>query len=204
MDKRKLKRKFFLLTIGILIFMFVVVRNPEMYRTILKQVQNQRPVPYFCPLWITDQTITPLKNTKHLLVSAFMDQRVKDVDIRIISIFRRDSIQPLQCLFCCSNWLSSTTTQAKIEEHSDNFGFPFVTTDVLCQIPPDCNATHVTLHPRPESEIASNRLWLPIRNQKTKEKEEKKLQFNFTVCISSLFGDYNNVLQFAQTLEMYR
>ncbi|CAB1457558.1 unnamed protein product [Pleuronectes platessa] len=33
---------------------------------------------------------------------------------------------------------------------------------------------------------------------------EEKLQFNFTVCISNLFGDYNNVLQFAQTLEMYR
>ncbi|XP_078797495.1 glycosyltransferase family 92 protein F13G3.3-like [Oryzias latipes] len=30
------------------------------------------------------------------------------------------------------------------------------------------------------------------------------MRFNFTVCISSLFGEYNNVLQFVQTLEMYK
>ncbi|XP_034530711.1 uncharacterized protein LOC117806116 isoform X2 [Notolabrus celidotus] len=45
--------------------------------------------------------------------------------------------------------------------------------------------------------------WLPIRNQKTAGKEKKKIQFDFTVCISNLF-ESNNVLQYAQTLEMYR
>ncbi|XP_034432941.1 glycosyltransferase family 92 protein F13G3.3-like [Hippoglossus hippoglossus] len=49
-----------------------------------------------------DKTITPLKDTKHLLVSAFMDQRVQGFDIRIIGLFRIDSIQPLHCRFCCA------------------------------------------------------------------------------------------------------
>uniref|UniRef100_A0A3Q0SIH7 Glycosyltransferase family 92 protein n=1 Tax=Amphilophus citrinellus TaxID=61819 RepID=A0A3Q0SIH7_AMPCI len=120
-----------------------------------------------------------------------MDQRVKDLDIQIIGIFRRDSIQPFHCHFCCRDYLN-------------NFGFPFVTTDVICQIPQNCDATHVSLETAPDKESASDYTWLPIRNQKTDEREQVKIQFDLTVCISNLFGNYNNVLQFAQTLEMYR
>uniref|UniRef100_UPI0037E80E5E glycosyltransferase family 92 protein F13G3.3-like isoform X2 n=1 Tax=Semicossyphus pulcher TaxID=241346 RepID=UPI0037E80E5E len=98
----------------------------------------------------------------------------------------------------------SHTTPANILQHSDNYGFPFVTTDVMCPIPKQCSATHVALQTQPGGAEVSNQLWLPIRNQKTSENEDKKLQFNFTVCVSNLFGGYNNVLQFAQTLEMYR
>nr|XP_029136302.1 glycosyltransferase family 92 protein F13G3.3-like [Labrus bergylta] len=72
--------------------------------------------PKVCPVGTAEHTITPLNNTDHFLVSAFMDQR------------------------------------------------------------------------KPEDQ----------------GNEEKKLQFNFTVCISNLFGGINNVLQFVQTLEMYR
>lgn len=204
MDKwKKLRWKFFFLFVGIFIFMVVVVRFPGTYRAVPKPILNQRRVPNPCPLWISDQTITPLNNTRHLLVSAFMDQRVKDFDIRIISIFRRDSIHPLRCLFCCAGLLSNTTTQSNIEEHSDNFGFPFVTTDVMCRIPQNCRATHVSLVSQTDGVKVSEQIWLPIRNQKSDWKEERELQFNFTVCISNLF-EFNNVLQYAQTLEMYR
>ncbi|XP_024123913.1 uncharacterized protein LOC112143902 [Oryzias melastigma] len=41
-----------------------------------------------------------------------------------------------------------------------------------------------------------------LRNKKSHDQKERKL--NFTVCISTLFGNYNNVLQVAQSLEMYR
>ncbi|XP_062253458.1 uncharacterized protein LOC133962039 [Platichthys flesus] len=173
--------------------------SPKKYRS--------NPGPYglskTCPSHVSDQTITPLNDTKHLLVSAFMDQRVKGFDIRIIGIFSIDSIQPLHCCFCCEGFLS-ITTPASILQHSNKFGFPFGTTDVMCPIPENCNATHVTLLTQPESGIAPKQIWLPIRNRKTNMDEKEKLQFNFTVCISNLFGDYNNVLQFAQTLEMYR
>ncbi|XP_071354851.1 beta-1,4-galactosyltransferase galt-1-like [Trachinotus anak] len=204
MDKWKILRgKFFFLAIVIVIFTVVVVRFPRTYRTIPSPIRNRRRLPNSCPLRVSDQMITPLNNTKHLLVSAFMDQRVKDFDIRIISIFRRDSIQPLHCVFCCAGRLSNTTTQANIEEHSDNFGFPFATTDVMCQIPQNCRATHVSLVTQPDSVKVSEQIWLPIRNQKTNGIEEEKLQFDFTVCIANLF-EFNNALQYAQTLEMYR
>ncbi|MEQ2294007.1 hypothetical protein AMECASPLE_039426 [Ameca splendens] len=155
----------------------------------------------FCPSSVSEQSITPLNNTKHLLVSAYMDQRVPGFDIRLIGIFRRDSIQELHCCFCCAGYLRETAP-AKVLQHPDNYGFPFVTTDVMCQIPQNCNATHVTLLTQPRSQNGFKYIWLPIRNKKNKAGENKKM--DFTVCISNLFGDYNNVLQFAQTLEMYR
>ncbi|KPP57218.1 hypothetical protein Z043_125081, partial [Scleropages formosus] len=43
--------------------------------------------------------------------------------------------------------------------------------------------------------------YLPIKN---KNKVDKNFQYNFTTCISNLFGGYNNVLQFVQTIEMYK
>ncbi|GAA6213331.1 uncharacterized protein LOC108875002 [Lates japonicus] len=202
MDKTNdLRRKlFFLFIVTFICICFITVRTPQTYSS----TPSPRGPPKTCPFLISEETITPLNNTKHLLVSAYMDYRVNGLDIRIIGIFRRDSIQPLHCHFCCAGYLSSTTTPATILQHSDNFGFPFVTTDVMCQIPQSCNASHVTLKTQPESETESNQIWLPIRNKKTDGEGEKELQFDFTVCISNLFGGYNNVLQFAQTLEIYR
>ncbi|XP_073338879.1 uncharacterized protein [Pagrus major] len=196
---KKFKGKFLLLLfIATFIFiLFLTVKTPTTYRSIPKP----RGPSDTCPLQISEESITPLNDTKHLLVSAYMDQRVKGFDIRIIGIFKRDSIQPLYCLFCCAGWLSATTPTT-ISQHSDNFGFPFVTTDVMCPIPENCNATHVSLLTKPDRVRVFNQTWLPIRNKKGKE--ETKWQFNFTVCVSNLFGDYNNVLQYAQTLEMYR
>ncbi|XP_034432942.1 uncharacterized protein LOC117756506 [Hippoglossus hippoglossus] len=107
------------------------------------------PLQYYLVSIFILTTITPLKDTKHLLVSAFMDQRVQGFDIRIIGLFRIDSIQPLHCRFCCAD-------------------------------------------------LASD------KKQKDQHGRGGRVAVNFTVCISSLFADYNNVLQFAQTLEMYR
>ncbi|XP_035024191.2 beta-1,4-galactosyltransferase galt-1 [Hippoglossus stenolepis] len=192
-------RLFLLFSITFVSIFILTVSSPRRNRSI----PNPRRAKSTCPLHVSDQTITPLKDTKHLLVSAFMDQRVQGFDIRIIGLFRIDSIQPLHCCFCCAGFLS-ITTPVNILQHPEIFGFPFVTTDVMCPIPENCNTTHVTLLTQPESGIALKQIWLPIRNRKRSENEEEKLQFNFTVCISSLFGDYNNVLQVAQTLEMYR
>ncbi|XP_070699052.1 uncharacterized protein [Pempheris klunzingeri] len=205
MDKAKeFKGKFLLLLLLLLLIvtfiLVLAVKTPKTYRSFSKL---HRPSTA-CPHWISEQTITPLNNTKHLLVSAYMDQRVNGFDIRIIGIFKRDSIQPLHCLFCCAGQLSDTTTQVTIRRHSDKFGFPFVPTDAMCQIPQNCKATNVALLTKPGRVTVFHQSWLPIRNQKTNGNEEKKLKFNFTVCISNLFGDYNNVLQFAQTLEIYR
>ncbi|XP_026194916.1 beta-1,4-galactosyltransferase galt-1-like isoform X2 [Anabas testudineus] len=200
MDRVKhFKRKFFLLLIAVFI-LIIIERTPRIYR-LITQIHGSTNT---CPFQTSNQSITPLENTKHFLVSAYMDQRVKGFDIRIIGIFRRDSIQTLYCLFCCAGHLS-TTTPAAVLVHSDHFGFPFGTTDIMCKIPTHCNAvSHVTLLTQPNGVEVSNHTWLLIRNKKTDGKEKKTFQFDFTVCISTLFGEYNNVLQFAQTLEMYR
>ncbi|XP_005934428.1 uncharacterized protein LOC102299508 [Haplochromis burtoni] len=196
-----LKKKLAILLIVALIF--ILLFNVNLPNNNNKSIPKPSGPAGVCSLGVSEQTITPLKNTKHLLVSAYVDQRVKDLDIRIIGIFKRDSIQPLHCVFCCTNVLSKTTP-ATILQHSDHFGFPFATTDVMCQIPQNCNATRVTLLTTPDKESASDSTWLPIRNQKSDRQKEENMKFDFTVCISNLFGDYNNVLQFAETLEMYR
>ncbi|XP_040055690.2 uncharacterized protein LOC120833005 isoform X2 [Gasterosteus aculeatus] len=201
MDKPKCVRWafFFLLIFMFFFILWITERTPGTYRMIPPPHQ----APYTCPFQISERSITPLNNTKHLLVSAYMDQRVNGLDVRIIGIFKRDSIQKLHCVFCCAGKLSSTTP-GTILQHSDNFGFPYVTTDVMCQIPQNCNATHVNLLTQPGEDRLVDQPWLPIRNKRSNGKEKEKLQFNFTVCISNLFGNYNNVLQVAQTLEMYR
>ncbi|KAF3701033.1 Beta-1,4-galactosyltransferase galt-1 [Channa argus] len=194
------KGKIFLLFIIVVIFIFIFisfVRSPGTNWSIPKPRGAQKT----CPYQVSEQTITPLINTDHFLVSAYTDQRVNGFSIRIIGIFKRDAIQTLHCVFCCEGHLS-TTTPTTILPHSDHFGFPFDTTDVMCQVPSNCDATHVTLLTQPDGVKALNHSWLPIRNKNMKV--ENKIHFNFTVCISTLFDKYNNVLQFAQTLEIYR
>ncbi|KAK2810258.1 hypothetical protein Q5P01_000423 [Channa striata] len=192
------KGKLFLLFVVIFIFIVIIsVRTPRSYGSIPKPLGAE----VTCPHQVSEQTITLLNNTKHFLVSAYVDERVNGFSLRIIGIFRRDSVRSLHCVFCCDGHLS-TTTPATILPHSDHFGFRFCATDVMCQVPRNCDATHVTLLTQPDGVKVLNHSWLPIRNRNVKE--EKKIQFDFTVCISNLFGNYNNVLQFAQTLEMYR
>ncbi|XP_024123881.1 beta-1,4-galactosyltransferase galt-1-like isoform X1 [Oryzias melastigma] len=185
------------------LLIFTVVMVILLYSMVTEETTTARsPVPKLqektdiYPVTISEESITPIKNTKHLLVSAFIDRRVNGFDIRIIGIFKRDSIQPLHCSFYCGG-VFNQTTPAQILPHSDNFGYPYTATDVLCPLPKNCDASHVTLLTKP-SENMSEHTFIPVRNK------NEKTRFNFTVCVSNLFGDYNNVLQFAQTLEMYK
>lgn len=200
MDNTKIKGKIFFFFLIAIIFIILLHQTTPRMRN---PIPVPRRLPQKCPLWTSKKTFTPLKGTKHLLVSAYMDQRVRGFDLRIIGIFRRDSIQDLYCLFCCQdNRAATTTTKTTILPHSDNFGFPYVTTDVMCAIPKGCSAKHVSLLTDPDNWRLSEQMWLPIGNLKTEETSDKR--FDFTVCISTVFGRYNNVLQFAQSLEMYR
>ncbi|KAK3565364.1 hypothetical protein QTP86_007123 [Hemibagrus guttatus] len=71
--------------------------------------------------------------------------------------------------------------------------------DVLCQGKQTQYATHVTISANEHSDI--NKLdFMPVKNRIN----ENSFKYNFTICISNLFGNYNNVLQFAQTMEMYK
>ncbi|XP_031425873.1 uncharacterized protein LOC116221034 [Clupea harengus] len=149
-------------------------------------------------------TITPIPGSRHLMVSAFKDHRLGGA-IRVISIICRQELQPLYCVLCANTSANANAdgalnqcafSQAKVNVHSDDFGFSFVTSDVLCMSPALQQATHVSITANPYANLT----FLSIQNQEVKE----SFKYNFTVCISNLFGVYNNALQFAQTMEVYK
>ncbi|KAL4601532.1 hypothetical protein GN956_G25831 [Arapaima gigas] len=73
--------------------------------------------------------------------------------------------------------------------------------DLLCRMKPTCDATHIAISTSQCISDIHSMTFLPIQNRK---KVEHDFPYNFTVCISNLFGDYNNVLQFVQTIEIYK
>ncbi|XP_072537115.1 uncharacterized protein [Salminus brasiliensis] len=145
----------------------------------------------------TLNSITHIKHSKHFMTSAFLDHRFNKT-IRVISIIRRDSLQPLFCIYPNNN--SYQVVNAQVEIHRDHFGFPFGASDVLCRGPSTHNAIHVAVSANPNISDIHKIDFVPVQNRV----ETETFQFNFTICISNLFGKYNNVLQFAQTMEMYK
>ncbi|KAM6954454.1 uncharacterized protein FYW47_013417 [Aplochiton taeniatus] len=134
------------------------------------------------------------------MVSAYKEHRL-DEKTRIVSIMKRDENKALYCIYFCPGQFCAISP-AEVEMHSDHFGFPFVTTDILCKRPPPtCDrGTHVTVSTHEDFRHNRKQLFLPIQNQEKKE----TFPYNFTVCVSNLFGGYNNVLQFVQTMELYK
>ncbi|XP_041957536.1 uncharacterized protein LOC121715712 [Alosa sapidissima] len=157
------------------------------------------------------ETITPIPGSRHLMVSAFKDHRLGGA-IRVISIICRQELQPLYCVLCANNDVNAnadastdanalnrcTTSQAKVDVHRDHFGFACHMSDVFCTSPSSQQATHVSI--TTNQTAIHNVTFLLIQNQKVKE----SFRYNFTMCISNLFGEYNNALQFAQTMEVYK
>uniref|UniRef100_A0A8C2D4B2 Glycosyltransferase family 92 protein n=1 Tax=Cyprinus carpio TaxID=7962 RepID=A0A8C2D4B2_CYPCA len=142
--------------------------------------------------------ITPIKDSKHFMVSAFIDHRLDGV-IRVISIINRNSLQPLYCVYCSAEQVCRTV-HTEVQIHRDHFSFPYGASDVICKGKHIQNATHVIITTDKKDSADLKIEYLPIKNKAVQE----TFKFNFTVCISNLFGDYNNVLQFAQTMEMYK
>ncbi|XP_051965267.1 glycosyltransferase family 92 protein F13G3.3-like [Xyrauchen texanus] len=142
-------------------------------------------------------SITSIKDSKHFMVSAFIDHRL-DKTIRVISIINRNSLQPLYCVYCSIDH-DCKIVNTDVQIHRDNFGFPFHVSDVICDGIHLQNATHVLISTDKDSPNLKME-YLPIKNRVIRA----TFKYNFTVCISNLFGNYNNVLQFAQTIEMYK
>ncbi|KAM9324224.1 beta-1,4-galactosyltransferase galt-1-like [Gastrophryne carolinensis] len=148
---------------------------------------------------LTNDTITPLEDKRTFIISPYYDHRLTGKRmVRVLSIIHHQEVKKLYCWFCCRTKNNVHISQALIDMHSDRFDFPYVTADLLCTEPPDCNADFLSVHPS----MNGNILLLPhfqILNRDT-----GKFTANFTICISTMFGNFNNVLQFIQTMEMYR
>ncbi|XP_063068014.1 uncharacterized protein LOC134459593 [Engraulis encrasicolus] len=199
-------RRFFPLLAGIVIALVTgvvrwkweVISNSNLYRPpVLHEVPE------------IAETIQHIHNSRHLMVSAFKDHRRQGA-IRIISILRRSALKKLYCVLCVQANANARTEadeahsqceskEAVVEIHRDHFGFPYGTSDIMCNSPSSFKPTHVAISMDPIITV-ENLKYLPIQNQKTKD----SFKYNFTVCISNLFGEYNNALQFVQTMEVYK
>ncbi|XP_029468820.1 beta-1,4-galactosyltransferase galt-1-like [Rhinatrema bivittatum] len=140
-------------------------------------------------------TITPLSDNKTFIISAYLDHRENIT--RVLSIIQRLKVKQLYCWFCCSLYGNMSITVARI-----NVGchqkFPYSVADVLCLEPSNCDPKYVSIHWSPEGDIDQ------LPTFKIRNREPNTFFVEFTVCISTMFGNYNNVLQFIQAIEMYK
>ncbi|XP_075916784.1 beta-1,4-galactosyltransferase galt-1-like [Petromyzon marinus] len=144
-----------------------------------------------------------VRDTKIFLVSAYHDQREAGQSTRIIGIANRYEPDVLSCHFCCRGHSEILTVTASAYVHSDHFDFPYGTADFLCTEPLDCEPGHVSVQRMrtiPDEEEAEW-VFMPVRNRLYMP---PTITQEFSVCISTLFGNYGNVLQFVQAIEMYR
>ncbi|XP_031427090.1 uncharacterized protein LOC116221360 [Clupea harengus] len=191
------------LVVGIGALTFLLMLRWEHVITLVNLMSSKRPS---AEPELRKGTITPIPGSRHLMVSAFKDHRLGGA-IRVISIICKQERQPLYCVLCANANARADAmadgalnqcafSPAKVDMHSESFGFPFVTSDVLCMSPALQQATHVSI----TANQNANLTFLTIQNREVKE----SFKYNFTVCISNLFQEYNNALQFAQTMEVYK
>ncbi|XP_068129113.1 beta-1,4-galactosyltransferase galt-1-like [Hyperolius riggenbachi] len=139
-------------------------------------------------------TITALDN-QTFIISPYFDPR-EGPSVRVLAIIHV-SVEELYCIFDCS--LNQTIyTRANIDLHRDRFGFPYGTADLLCSEPRGCDYEYVSFQTLPYQNMTPNLLF------KVKNRPPPQISSNFTVCISTLYGGYNNVLQIIQSIEMYK
>ncbi|XP_064410328.1 beta-1,4-galactosyltransferase galt-1-like [Latimeria chalumnae] len=142
------------------------------------------------------RSITPISNTKVYIIAPYFDNREKNVT-RVLAIAHYRETKDIFCTFNCKTD-SNFTTKAEINVHADRFGFPYATTDLICSEPDHCDPETVYIHGS-EFKNGNHLFAFPIMNRKPRE-----FSFNFSICISTLHSNYNNVLQFIQSIEMYR
>ncbi|NXG53458.1 GALT1 galactosyltransferase, partial [Psilopogon haemacephalus] len=142
-------------------------------------------------------TITSLKDNRTFIVSPYFDNRERKLT-RVIGIVHHEAVKELYCWFCCHPHGKIYVSRADIDVHSDRFEFPYGATDIICLEPENCDPTHVSIHQFPQGDIDQ----LPMFEIKNRKAEP--FPVDFTVCISTMFGNYNNVLQFIQSMEMYK
>lgn len=146
---------------------------------------------------IANSTITALKGNKTFIISPYFDDRESKVT-RLIGIVHHDDVKQLYCWFCCQPEGKIYVSKAKIDVHSDRFGFPYGAADIVCLEPENCDPTHVSIHQFPHGNIDQ------LPRFEIKNRKAETFSVDFTVCISAMFGNYNNVLQFIQSMEMYK
>ncbi|XP_068011789.1 beta-1,4-galactosyltransferase galt-1-like [Melanerpes formicivorus] len=155
------------------------------------------PVIELCKGKPAQNAITPLKGNRTLIITPYFDDREKKLT-RVIGIVHHEDVKELYCWFCCQPDGKIYVSKASIDVHSDRFGFPYGATDINCLEPESCDPTHVSIHQFPHGDIDQ------LPRFEIKNRKAEPFPVDFTLCISAMFGNYNSVLQFIQSMEMYK
>ncbi|XP_069820402.1 uncharacterized protein [Dendropsophus ebraccatus] len=148
----------------------------------------------FYPNVVTGPFIA-LEDNKTFIISTHYDPRETNL-VRTLAIVHK-TVNDLYCLFHCKQNVFSNI-KAKIDIVRDNFGFPYETANILCKSPPECDRVYMSVH----TNSSNDKEQIPVF--KITKEPIKSFSANFTVCISALYGQYNNVLQVIQAIEMYK
>ncbi|XP_041849967.1 uncharacterized protein LOC121645542 [Melanotaenia boesemani] len=136
-----------------------------------------------------DSSFVTVNQTKTLLISAYLEHRTKEKEVRVISVVLRSQAVAYICILLCQGLRNISEGVSHI--HSDHFGFPYGTADIMCPLPLGCQTpSHIavtTVVPEDEDKLE----FLEIQNQNPKS---DSFPYNFTVCLSTMF-DFTNVLQ---------
>ncbi|XP_060106595.1 uncharacterized protein LOC132580004 [Heteronotia binoei] len=144
-----------------------------------------------------NNTITPLTDNRTFIIAPYFDNRKNNMT-RVIAIVHHKDVKQLYCWFCHPANGRIYISKAEIDVHSDRFDFPYGATDLKCLEPEDWEPRHMSIHWSPTGDIDQ----LPRFEIRNRDPEGSLVEF--TVCISTMFGEYNNVLQFLQSMEMYK
>ncbi|XP_063000720.1 glycosyltransferase family 92 protein F13G3.3-like [Elgaria multicarinata webbii] len=146
---------------------------------------------------MASNSISVLRDNRTLVIASYFDNRVEKLT-RVIGIVPHEEVKEHYCWFCCQAADKVYISKAVIDVHADHFGFPYATADLICMEPRNCEPRSVSLNSVPYGD-GSRLLRFEIKNRKLESSSVE-----FTVCISTMFGDYNNILQFIQSMEMYK
>ncbi|XP_072263092.1 uncharacterized protein [Pyxicephalus adspersus] len=173
--------------LSLLVYFAVILYSydVEFNHTIQKRIQE---------LHIARETIIALDN-RTFIIAPYYEPRLGQ-SVRVIAIIHI-SVKELYCIFHCST-NQNMSVRANIGLHSDRFGFPYGTADLLCSEPPGCVYMYMSFFSPDSTDTNQNFLFLVENNP------PQQISSNFRVCISTLYGNYSNVLQMVQSIEMYK
>ncbi|XP_056131890.1 coiled-coil-helix-coiled-coil-helix domain containing 3a [Lampris incognitus] len=143
---------------------------------------------------VTSSPFTYIKGSKTLLLNAFYEHRMANASIRLLGIiWRKEDKLHFHCVLCCNDEEQLVPVKAELTTHNSHYFFPYGTGDFLCQIPHGCQPRYAGLVS--EAGSLDNVTFLPVLGQ---VQRQTGFPLNFTVCLSTMFNNYDNVLQFIQ------
>ncbi|XP_040180122.1 beta-1,4-galactosyltransferase galt-1-like [Rana temporaria] len=181
--------------IYIVVLMKIALPSSTSTFPLLRWTESEEPV---CKHNVTRDTIIKVKNSRTYLIAAYLDLQ-SGRTIRILGITNRYEQDVLLCDFCLSG--TNNTTFVEFQIHADHFDFPYGTTDLLCKLPDERIPDYISIYQMDEP----SQTYLKIQNTKKHDHGIPiTFRYDFLVCVSTMFGSYNNILQFIQSMEMYQ